>query len=77
MFYINKRIVRQIDMILKRFVDNTLIFLLKNWVVLNFCSRLYMHNRQVTAIHQSCQIFVQKLNYHNFVLKHENQDLIV
>ena len=41
MFYINKLIVRQIDMILKWFVDNTMIFLLKNWVVLNFCSRLY------------------------------------
>ena len=42
MFYINKLIVRQIDMILKWFVDNTMIFLLKNWVVLNFCSWLYI-----------------------------------
>ena len=42
MFYINKLIVRQIDTILKWFVDNTMIFLLKNWVVLNFCSRLYI-----------------------------------
>ena len=40
MFYINKIIVRQIDMILKWFVDNTMIFLLKNWVVLNICSWL-------------------------------------
>ena len=32
-------------MILKRFVDNTMIFLLKNWVVLNFCSRLYNNKK--------------------------------
>ena len=40
----------------------------------NFCFSHDMHNRQVTTIHQSCPIlFLQKLKYPNFVLKHENQ----